>query len=130
MLTIQAAQYDRSNPADSESYRSRSPPADDFDRELMIPPLNMNNLGNPSPISPQDHGRQRDSIGGSNATPSPRGQAAEGAAARPRDYESNTGEFPTALRAANGPPQRLNRNSTRVHEMPVPTPGREFIVER
>jgi len=125
MLTIEPGHHNRSNPPDSESYRSRSPPIDDRDRDMQIPPLNMIPTGVQSVVSPQDYERRHDSINGAYLAPSPRGQFPEGEeeqAFRQRDSELRTEDVPavqTLQRVPVGGPQGANMTRVSVHEMPA-----------
>ena len=125
MLTIEPGHHNRSNPPDSESYRSRSPPIDDRDRDMQIPPLNMIPTGVQSVVSPQDYERRHDSINGAYLAPSPRGQFPEGEeeqAFRQRDSELRTEDVPavqTLQRVPVGGPQGSNMTRVSVHEMPA-----------
>jgi hypothetical protein len=121
MLTIEPGHHNRSNPPDSESYRSRSPPIDDRDRDMQIPPLNMIST---SPNYPQDYERRHDSINGAYPTPSPRGQLPEGEgeqAFRQRDSELRTDDVPAVQRVAIAGSQGANMTRVGVHEMPAPS---------
>ncbi len=124
MLTIKPGQHNRSNPPDSESYRSRSPPTDERGREKQILAFNMNSTGVKSRSSPQDFERRHDCINGAYLTPTSRGQLPEGEgeqAVRPRDSEVLTGDIPAVLRSANEVSQGTNTTRANVHEMPVPS---------
>jgi hypothetical protein len=121
-LIIEAGQHNRSNPPDSESYRSRSPALDDRDRELQIPPLNMSSTGIHNPNPPQDYERRYDPINGGYLTPTPRGQLPgeeDEQPARQRDSVLRTGDVPDLRRGANDGPQGANLTRVGVHEMPA-----------
>ncbi|KAE9375856.1 hypothetical protein N431DRAFT_370749 [Stipitochalara longipes BDJ] len=117
-------QHIRSNPLDSESYRSRSPPIDDRGRDTLIQPLNMDANGAPSPHSPSHFERHHDFINGAYRTSTPRGQLPDGEEEhniQPRDSEHRTDDGLAALRAANVIPQRMKTTGASIHEMPVPS---------
>ena len=125
MLTIEPGHHNRSNPPDSESYRSRSPPIDDRDRDMQIPPLNMISTGGAqSPNSPQDYERRHDSINGAYLSPTPRGHLPEGEeeqAFRQRDSELRTDDVPAMQRVPIAGSQGANMTRVGVHEMPAPS---------
>jgi hypothetical protein len=126
MLTVEPGQHNHNNPLDSDGHRSRSPPIDERDREMLGPPLNMNSSGLHSPNSPEGYERRHNSINGAYQTSSPRVQSPEGEeeqTARPRSSEFRTDDIPSGLRATSAVPKGTNTTRVGVHEMPVPSPN-------
>lgn len=125
-LILEAGQINRHSPPDTESYRSRSPPINDRDRDLQIPPLNFASNSAYSPNTLQDDERRHD-FNGTYLTPTPRGQLPEGEeelSRRPHDSVLHADSPLTPNRDSN-PVTNTPRPSA--HEMPVPSPSPKVV---